>query len=254
MRKLIWWLCALTLSCTTVAAAPQDALQHAQPNSPIVSSATAPTPALEDSATQSATASSTAPQRDENGFYIGGPVYVSTSNQVWTRSGPGTNYRITGSRAIGTELTFIAYSRDKSFMQVEDADGNRFWMGTKTLQAESCGPAREQELLTRIRELEQELANYDSALKREVDSLAKKNARLESENSGMQQAITQKDKTIEELDELRRDYEDRLQTKELDMQMRWWVQGAVIAFCGALAGIIFIYLPRPSRKSKRDRF
>lgn len=195
------------------------------------------------------------PERDANGFYIGGPVYVSDSNQIWTRSGPGTNYRITGARAIGTKLTLLAYSRDGSFSQVRDEEGNTFWIGTKTLQAESCGKPRIDELSARISELEQELANYDSKLSRQVQTLTQRNSRLEKENEGMKTAIAQKDHTIEQLDELRRDYEDKLQTRELDMQMRWWLQGAGIALCGAIVGMIFIYLPRPGRnRNKRRRY
>ena len=70
----------------------------------------------------------------------------------------------------------------------------------------------------------------------------------------MAQAIAQKDETIANLDEMRRDYADKLETKELDMQMRWWLQGAVIALAGAIVGIIFIYIPRPNRKVKRERY
>lgn len=194
------------------------------------------------------------PQRDENGFYPGCDVYVSLSNQVWTRSGPGTNYRITGAKPIGSKFTFVAYSRDKSFMQLEDENGKRFWMGTKTLQAEPCGPEYEQSLQQRITELEHTLANYDSELSRRYNALEQKSRKLEQDNKSMTEAIAQKDKTIGELDELRRDYEDRLQTRELDMQMRWWMQGAIIAFCGAIAGIIFMYLPRPGRKTRRERY
>ena len=62
------------------------------------------------------------------------------------------------------------------------------------------------------------------------------------------------DATIEELDTLYRDASERLETKDLDMQMRWWMQGAIIAFCGAIAGVIFVFIPRPTRKQKRERY
>ncbi len=38
------------------------------------------------------------------------------------------------------------------------------------------------------------------------------------------------------------------------MQMRWWTQGAVIAVCGALFGIILVYIPRPNNRRRKDRF
>ncbi len=227
------WLVCILVVFTPARAAEENAAPQAEP----------------------AAAESSEPERDANGFYIGGPVYVSDNNQIWTRSGPGTNYRITGARSIGTKLTLLAYSKDGSFSQVQDEDGNTFWIGTKTLQAESCGRPRIEELSARIAELEQELANYDSKLSRQVQTLTQRNSRLEKENEGMKTAIAQKDHTIDQLDELRRDYEDKLQTRELDMQMRWWLQGAGIALGGAIVGMIFIYLPKPGRnRNKRRRY
>ena len=156
MRKFSAWVTALCLMCSAVIAAPQDA-----------PAPTPTTPALEESAPAT-------PVRDENGFYVGGPVYVSYNNEIWTRSGPSTRYRIVGSLPIGTKLAFIAYSRDKSFMQVEDENGKRFWMGTKTLQAENCGPAREQELLQQIATLQEKCPFRDGKQWHETGHCAKR--------------------------------------------------------------------------------
>ena len=38
------------------------------------------------------------------------------------------------------------------------------------------------------------------------------------------------------------------------MQMRWWMQGAIIALAGAIVGVILVFIPRPSRKQKRERY
>ena len=78
--------------------------------------------------------------------------------------------------------------------------------------------------------------------------------RLEKENAGMKEAILQKDATIQQLDEQRRSYAESLETKDLDMQMRWWMQGAMIALGGAILGAIFIFIPRPRLKRRRDRY
>ncbi len=194
------------------------------------------------------------PLRDENGFYEGGPVYVSDQNRIWTRSGPGTEYRITGSKRIGERLTFVSYSQNGAYLRLEDADGKTVWMEKDTVQPEPCGPAQVEILEREIKSLQDQLENYDNALSRELKQTQQRLSRLERENKGMSEAIAQKDATIANLDELRREYADRLQTKELDMQMRWWMQGALIALSGAIAGIIFLYIPRPNRKTKRERF
>ena len=66
--------------------------------------------------------------------------------------------------------------------------------------------------------------------------------------------MAQKVASLQELDELYRDASSRLETKDLDMQMRWWMQGAIIALAGAIVGVILFFIPRPSRKQKRERY
>lgn len=201
-----------------------------------------------------AQASAPAPVPDENGFYEGAKAYVSDANRIWTRSGPGSQYRITGAKRIGEEMTFLSYSQDRKYARLQDSDGKIFWMQLDTIQSEKCGYLLEAELKAEIEVLSSKLANYDNELSRQLKTATARLERLERENAGMSEAIEQKDATIARLDELRRDYADKLETKELDMQMRWWLQGAAIAFSGAIAGIIFIYIPRPNRRPKRDRY
>ena len=85
------------------------------------------------------------------------------------------------------------------------------------------------------------------------DELDKLKEKLEKENASLKSTLAAQNEKIEDLDATRRDFADKLETKELDMQMRWWLQGAVIAFCGAIIGIICVYIPRPSSKRK-NRF
>lgn len=213
----------------------------------------APAPATETSAAP-AVSTPVSPVPDEHGFYEGGPVYVSDENRIWTRSGPGTQYRITGSRSIGDELKFLSYSQNGEYVRLEDEEGKVVWMDLSTVQSEKCGYPLEEELRREIASLQERLENYDSDLARELNAAKTRLERLETENRGMSEAIAQKDETIARLDEMRRDYADKLETKELDMQMRWWMQGALIALAGAVVGIIFLYIPRPRRKSRRERF
>ena len=194
------------------------------------------------------------PTPDANGFYEGAKVYVSDLNRIWTRSGPGTQYRITDSKRIGDELTFISYSQDGNYVRLKDSDNKIVWMDLTTVQAQKCGYLLEEDLRSEIKDLQSKLNNYDSELAKELKQVKARLERVEKENAGMAQAIAQKDETIANLDEMRRDYADKLETKELDMQMRWWLQGAVIALAGAIVGIIFIYIPRPNRKVKRERY
>lgn len=192
-------------------------------------------------------------QVDEFGFYMGGPAYVSDTNKIWTRSGPGEGYRVTGSLTVGEKLKLLRYSDNRRWAQVE-YDGDSKWVLLETLTPEMCGRPLVDKLNAQIEELNYRLDNYDNELMERTKKAEAEVARLTKLNAELKVSVANKDATINELDELYRDYADRLETKDLDMQMRWWLQGAIIALCGALAGVIFVFLPRPTRKQKRDRY
>lgn len=182
----------------------------------------------------------------------GETIYVSDHNRIWTRSGPSSRYRINGSVRIGDKLTFLE-ERGK-FYKVRSEDGKEFWMQSDTLQVEPCGYTYTEDLQKQVKELTYKLENYDNELSRNYQTAQKRLERLEKENAGMKEAILQKDATIQQLDEQRRSYAESLETKDLDMQMRWWMQGAMIALGGAILGAIFIFITRPRLKRRRDRY
>ena len=179
-------------------------------------------------------------------------VYVSDHNRIWTRSGPTTRHRINGSARIGDKLTFLEASG--KFYKVRNENGKEFWMQADTLQEEPCGYTLTEDLQKQVSDLTYKLENYDTELSRNYQAAKKRLERLEKENAGMKEAILQKDATIQQLDEQRRSYAESLETKDLDMQMRWWMQGAMIALGGAILGAIFIFIPRPRLKRRRDRY
>lgn len=179
-------------------------------------------------------------------------VYVSDSANVWTRSGPGNNYRITGIRHVGDKLKFIRYSDNGKFVLVEDENGQN-WMQTNDVQQDPCGQALVDILQKRVDELEYKLANYDTQLSRDYAEASSKLAVLEKENAQLKTSDAEKNATIQKLDTQRREYAEKLETRDLDMQMRWWLQGALIALGGAIIGIVFVFIPRPGRK-KRERY
>lgn len=214
--------------------------------------ATTETPTAPDGENNSQTALER-PQADENGYYPGANIYVSDRAYVWLRSGPGTQYKITGSVHPGDSVSFKRYSQDKRFIEVQHGNGS-YWMQAHDLQAEPCGKAKEAILQEQINALQNKLENYDNELSRDYKNIKARLEKLENENSGLKKAVADKDTTIQELDETRRKYADKLETKELDMQMRWWLQGAMIATGGAFIGILLVFIPRPNRKKREIRF
>ena len=183
---------------------------------------------------------------------VGAQVYVSDHNQIWTRSGPTNRHRINGAKRIGDVLTYLG--SEGNFYHLRDSNGKEFWMQADTIQVEPCGYTYTEQLQQQVNDLTYRLNNYDTELSRDFQAAKTRLERLERENAGMKEAIAQKDATIQQLDEQRRSYAESLETKELDMQLRWWIQGAIIAFCGAVLGAIFIFIPRPRLKRRRERY
>lgn len=143
-------------------------------------------------------------------------------------------------------------SDDKKFALVE-GDGKQLWMQTRDLQTEPCGKAKVEILEGQVSKLQNDLDNYDSIVAKDYQAAKAKVEKLEKENAVLKEQLSKQNNQLEDLDATRRDYADKLETKELDMQMRWWLQGALIALCGAIIGIIFVYIPRPGKK-KQVRF
>ncbi len=192
-------------------------------------------------------------QADENGFYSGLEIYVSDNVNALLRSGPGSNYRTTGVLHPGDQVTFLGYSRDKRFTQIKSND-ETLWMRTADLQAK---PAAVNQLATLKQELEetkaklQELQSADSG--RELEQLKAEIAGLKQKNEKLHQVLSSKDSEIGNISSKLSEQNTSPESRELDMQMRWWVQGALIALGGALVGMFFMLLPRP-RRQRRDRY
>ncbi|NLK85433.1 MAG: TIGR04211 family SH3 domain-containing protein [Aeromonadales bacterium] len=184
---------------------------------------------------------------------VGDSLYVSDAANVWQRSCASTQCRIVGIAHVGDKLEFVKLSKDKKFALVNNGQ-KQLWMQTRDLQVEPCGKAKEDELKGQIDDLKNRLENYDSIIAHDYQVAKAKLEKLEKENEQLKETVSKQNTQIEELDSSRRTYADKLETKELDMQMRWWMQGAVIALCGAILGIICVFIPRPNRKKKLNRF
>lgn len=227
------WLCVSSLMVCNYASAEEPSVQNpAQPSSENTQATLQP---------------------DENGFYSGLEVYVSDNVNALLRSGPGSNYRTTGVLHPGDQVTFLGYSRDKRFAQIQ-SNGDTLWMRAADLQAK---PAAVNQLASLKHELEntkaqlKELQSADSG--RELEQLKAEITGLKQENEKLHQVLSSKDSEIGNISSKLSEQNTSPESRELDMQMRWWVQGALIALGGALVGIFFMLLPRP-RRQRRDRY
>ena len=240
---------ALTLAVSTISIGIfTSTVSQAAPEAGSLASASA-----QNSATTEAPANPK-PKPDANGYYVGGPAYVSERNKIWGRSGPSDGYRVTSQHQVCELVTFKRYSDNGRYVQLESADGDTFWMPFDAVQPDLCGAALVDKISSDLAALQEKYDNYDNDLTRDLKEAKALVEKLSKENEELKTTLTSKEATITELDELYRDASSRLETRDLDMQMRWWMQGAIIAFCGAVAGVIFVFIPRPSRKQRRDRY
>jgi len=184
---------------------------------------------------------------------VGDTLYVSESANVWLRQCPRQTCPIIYTAHVGDTVSFLKISDDGKYVLVK-FNGHDAWMQYKDLQIKPCGKAMIDILEGKIAELKNSLENYDSEIATNYRNAKAKVEKLEKENAMLKETLASKNEKIEELDATRRDFADKLETKELDMQLRWWLQGAIIAFCGALIGIICVYIPRPGGNRRKERF
>ena len=186
---------------------------------------------------------------DENGFYAGARIYISDKVNALLRAEPAANVRSVGVLHPGDQVIFVAYNKDRRFAQVK-ANGDTYWMRTGDLQSSPAAVNQLESMQNQMATLKEQidaLSNTDSG--REIEELKAQVESLKEENSNLKQALTQKEESITRLrEEAKTSIINAEENRELDMQMRWWIQGALIALGGAVAGIIFMMLPRPRRQ------
>lgn len=191
---------------------------------------------------------------DENGFYAGASIYISDKVNALLRAEPAANVRSIGVLHPGDRVIFVGYNSDRRFAQVK-ANGGTYWMRVGDLQSSPAAVNQLENMQAQIETLKgqvEALSNTDSG--REIEELKAQVESLREENNNLKQALSQKEESIVKLrEEAKISIINAEENRELDMQMRWWIQGAMIALGGAVAGIIFMMLPRP-RRQRQNRY
>ncbi len=206
------------------------------------------------------------PQPDENGYYQGAGIYVSDNVNALLRSGPANGYRTTGVLHPGDQVTFSRYSPDKRFIEVVTQDGRRVWMRFADLQPNPAAKNQLEQLKAEIEELKRELEQAQQQPAPASEAAPRQDGAADSDKNASEASLNEEIASLKaENDRLRKAVEEASQgapaaqgaagdtRRELDLQMRWWLQGALIALGGAIAGIILVMLPKPRRK-RRERF
>ena len=175
--------------------------------------------------------------------------YVSDDVFIYLHSGPGLDYRITGTLKVGTEVNTLKYNEKTKFMQVKASTGRTGWMKVselqKTLPAKNLLPTVQEQLQVANEKLEniaaenaKNLADKEQVFQEQiilVDNLNQEKAMLQ------QQILDLKARNLE-LDLLQ-------ETKESRIQMQWLLNGGGVLFFGLLIGLIIPFLPRRKKRT-----
>lgn len=181
-----------------------------------------------------------------------GYIYVSDDNTVWVTRGPGKQYRVVGTIKVGEKLKVLRTAN--GYYEVIGPKGDAVWVNAKNVQEFPSFRNRVSTLEEENSKLKYKLNNIDSETARELKQTSNELAKLKDEYSKLQKLQSEQESKLNELTALNTELEGKLETKEQDMQLRWWKHGAVIAFIGIIIGVILVYLPKPKRGRRDDYY
>lgn len=181
-----------------------------------------------------------------------GFVYVSDSTYIWSRRGPGKQYRISGTIPVGTKLQLL--QKANGYVEVVNPKGQAVWILADEVQAEESFRSRVPALEEENAKLKFMLDNIDSETVRELKKTSTELKTLKTTHQELLNKSNEQEAKLKELTAANADLESKLETKDQDMQLRWWKQGGLIALIGAIIGVILVYLPRPKHGRRDDYY
>ena len=166
--------------------------------------------------------------------------YVSDDLYTYVHSGPGTKYKITGSVDAGDYIKLIKTDADAGYSQIEDTKGRIGWISSKYV-------SRQPGLKVRMEKLEIKLAQLNTKSRSDKDSIESYSTqirKLKSTNASLSEEL-------QSLQVLNKSLTETLDTDRIDLLLRWFTYGGIVAGVGLLLGLI---LPSviPSRRKRNS--
>lgn len=170
-----------------------------------------------------------------------GSFYISESLYTYMHSGPGKQYRIVGSVTAASPVQKLATSDDGSYIQIQDPKGREGWIEASVL---SEGQTRQQQI---------------DALQLQVEGLA---TQLQQEQQSVRQRLAEIERLQQQLDEQQQTLTQATQERDLiqqklagytdEIEMKWFMNGGMVAGGGVLLGLILSFVSR--KKKRNDRW
>lgn len=176
--------------------------------------------------------------------------YVSDDLAIFMHSGPGLEYRITGSIKVGTSVSTIKFDDKSEFMQVKAANGRTGWVKASEIQKQQPAkillPKVQEELQISQDKLNTIDADNQADMAEKEQAIIDKDdliAQFENEKKALRNAISELEARNLELDLLQ-------DTKDERVKMEWLMFGGSVLFFGMVIGLIIPFLPRRKKQTE----
>ena len=178
--------------------------------------------------------------------------YISDELSTWVRTGPGDNYRLTGTLNAGEEVTLLQTNEQTKYGQIRDAKGHVVWIPLAQLSEQPSLRTRVPELEKQVSDLTAKLANIDASWNKRTADMQEKVAgsdnainSLKAENQQLKNQLIVAQKKVDAANV-------QLDDKQRTIIMQWFMYGGGVAGVGLLLGLLLPHM-LPRRK-KKDRW
>lgn len=168
------------------------------------------------------------------------PAFVSDALFVYLHSGPSNQYRIIGTVNAGQSVTYLGEDADTGYAQIRSDDNKTGWLPKEYV---TFTPG----LVTQLAELKADYAQHNEkiiALEQQRDQL----------NSQLNQAVTERQTALEQLEQANRAYEQlkvQLENTQTSIWQKPMVLGSLILLAGLIFGLLLPLLMPKRRDSER---
>ena len=175
--------------------------------------------------------------------------YVSDNIVIYMHSGPGLDYRITGTIQAGSEVSTLEYDSEAKFMQVKTQKGRIGWVKLDELQKDLPAalvlPTVQKQLQTAQAKLNNIALENDKKQQKNIQSINDKEKLIKH----LQQEQKSLKETIEKLQAKNLELDLLEETKDERIKMEWMMYGGSVLFFGLLLGLIIPFLPRRKKRN-----
>ncbi|MBN8413333.1 TIGR04211 family SH3 domain-containing protein [Halomonas litopenaei] len=180
----------------------------------------------------------------------GNARWVTDELTTYVRSGPTDGYRIVGTLTAGQPVSLLDTSGDYS--QVRSSSGDVVWVPSSELQETPSASDQLPQLESRVEELTAELDGINESWEERTSTMTETLKVREQRITELEARNHELESSFDEISEVNRDLEARLETRKEDLLMRYFMYGGGVAGAGLIVGLIVPHLPR--RRRKRDRW